>query len=67
MFISLADFTSKYHQLLGLHEVKEQTQWLLTQHGSRSGVRIEKLLTAMSYKVLKAQPKTLNKAKITIA
>lgn len=32
-----------------------------------SGVLTEKLLTAKSYKVLKAQPKTLNKAKITIA
>ena len=33
VFISLAHFTSKYHQLLRLCEVKEYTQWILTQRG----------------------------------
>lgn len=32
-----------------------------------SGILVEKLLMTTSYKVLKAQPRPLNKAKITIA
>lgn len=32
-----------------------------------AGVLMGRLLMTMSYKVLKAQPKTLDKAKITIA
>lgn len=66
MFIPLANFPSPYRPLLGSSEVKEQTRRLVTNMAPPLEFW-QKLPTALSYKVLKARPKTLNKAKITIA